>query len=217
VSNIPNAPLLNNQPTSPNTATPVIPNITPESQDALNHIKPVPKAEIAPQDHVEPTVAEAQFLAHSGEVNKLADIEAGSSRIVSVGTKILAFGLTLQSLYSIYKSIIFVFVDIPNFELSLAAGLLDRDQVILLAVKGVLEILTAIISIFFALRLVHVNKGTAKFIDKSIGVAILFGNAVIIDFFRRIEVDLVLTDIFQLLIEYLTNLPLRLLSLIPFL
>ena len=217
MTNIPNAPLLNNQLGVPNTVTPPIPNISPQSQDALDHVKPVPKAEPMPQDHVEPTTDEAQFLAHSGEINKLADIEAESSRIISIGTKILAIGLTLQSLYNIYQSITFVFVDVPQLEISLTAGLLDRDQIILLAIKGVLEIFTAIISMFFALRLVNVNKGTAKLIDKLIGVIILLGNALIIDFFRRIEVDLVLTDILQLLIEYLTNLPLRLLSLIPFL
>lgn len=218
MTNIPNAPLQNQQEGVPGAVTPSIPNISPESQAALNQIKPVPKAETMQQTtQVEPTIDESQFLAHSGEDNALADIEAESSRFINVGVKILGVGLTLQGLYQLYQSIHFVFVKVPVLETSLAAGLLDRDQIIVLAVKGVIEITTAILSMFFALRLNIVSEKAAERIDTAIAVTVFLTNALIIDFFRGLDVDLVLTDVSQVLLEYITDLPLRLLSLIPFL
>jgi hypothetical protein len=225
MTNISNAPLLKQQQSVPNTVTPSIPDITPEGQTALNQIKPAPRpepvpqtqAEAMPQTRAEPKIDELQFLAHSGENNTLADIEAESSRIINIGTKILAIGLTLQGLYHLYQSIYFVFVKVPLLEKSLAAGLLERDQVIVLAVKGIIEITTAILSMFFALRLNIVSEKAAERIDTAISVGIFLTNAMIIDFFRGLDVDLVLTDISRVLLEYITDLPLRLLSLIPFL
>lgn len=192
---------------SPNEPLPLQPNVEPLQQQ--------PQAQ--PQPNSEPIPQEPQFLAHSGEEDALADIEAKSSRIIPTGTKLLAVGLTLQSLYNIYQSIFFLFVKVPILERTLAAGLLERDQVILLAVKGIIEISTAILSMMFALRLNLLSEKAAKRIDTAIAIIIFLTNAMIIDFFRGIDVDLVLTDLTQVILNYLTDLPLRILSLIPFL
>lgn len=164
------------------------------------------------QNSTQIPISNDAVLAHSGDNDTLADIEATTSRVFLWIGKIVGIGLTLQALYGLYKSVVFIMITMPYLDTQLSAGMIERNQVIVYASKGIIEIIGALISMFFALRLKVISEESAEKIDTFIGFAILFLNAMVIDFFRTLDVDIVISELFQTFMIYLTHIPQRIIS-----
>ena len=190
------APATTNQPTQ----TPVAPATTPQAGEPQN-------SQTQEQD---------TMLANAGEDSKLVDIEATGSQFMAKISKLVAFGLTMQGLYHIYKSLTFLFIEIPLLEEEIAVGTITRDEVIGVATHGFVLIVTAAISMFFALQLTFIKEKTAEKITSAIGILIFLGNAFIIDFFTQIEADILISLSFTSVLQYILNLQVRLRQNLPF-
>lgn len=184
-------------------------------QSGQNQIATEQSATQIPQTTPQPT-PQAGMLAHSGEDNAIADLEATGSRIYIWLIRIVTALLTLQSLYNLYQSISFVFVDIPLLDVQLSQGMVERDTVVVLATRAVIKVISAMVSMFLAVRL---TKSQAKANEK-IGIAfsifMVVANTFIIDFFRRVDVDLLISNTSQFILQYFLTIPERIFSLLPF-
>ena len=155
-------------------------------------------------------------MAHSGEDNTIADLEATSSYIFVWTIRIITIALTLQSLYNLYQSVHFVFIDIPALDLDLAQGLVEQETVVVLAAKAVIKVISAVVSMFLAVSLNRAHSEVNKKIGIAFSIFMVFANAIIIDFFRQINVDLLVANTSQFILEYFMTIPERILRILPF-
>lgn len=156
-------------------------------------------------------------LAHSGEENKKVDFEAMSSKYTSWFLKIVSLGLVIQGAYHLFESLRFILVEAPEFSTHLSSGDILRDEIILLSSKAVVQFSSASFSLFLALHLTKMSEKTTENIHLLLAVLLFFTNALIIDFFRQIEVDILLSDLSRTSLEYFLVLPQRFIEFIPFL
>lgn len=155
-------------------------------------------------------------LAQSGQDNELVDLEARASRFFNPAKKVVGVLLTLQGVYGLYQSLNFVFVTVPGLDQAMSAGLVERDAIIGIVAHGLIEVIAATLSLFFAMRLTIISKESAEKIDTALGIMIFFGNFLIVDFVRQIQADFILADLTTNAWVYLLHLPERFLSLLPF-
>lgn len=89
-------------------------------------------------------------------------------------TKFVGLALSFQSMYSMYLSFHFLFVEYALLEQKLMAGHVEPVEVNHLAGEAIIELISAIISMFFALRLTVLQSRTAHDLHVFFGV-IFFG------------------------------------------
>jgi len=154
-------------------------------------------------------------LAHSGEENTIIDLEATGSKIYVWITKILGIGLACLALYHIYESMQFIFVEAPLLNEFLESGEISRDEVIVLVAKAVMQFISASINFLLALHLAKISENATKFLDVFAGIVLIFVNILIIDFFRQIDADVLVSNVFNSILMYGMVLPQRLLELLP--
>jgi hypothetical protein len=190
-------------------SSPVFSDTTTNPIDALNQVKPVPKTQAVPESP-EPEVVEAQFLAHSGENNVIADLEAKSSKITRVISKVISIGLGAQSLYHLYQSIFFVLVEAPLIEQKFSLGLIDHENIILLIAKASIELFSALAGIFIAFKLSRSTQTSENTAHLVIAVIVFIANLLLIDFFRSISSEFILLNSNQAIASYVSTLSARL-------
>jgi len=154
-------------------------------------------------------------LAHSGEENTFADLEATSSKFFVLITKAISIGLTLQGLWHLYESVYFILIEATQMSQQLTIGEITRDEIIHLTAKAVAQFISATISFLLALHLIKMSEKTSQYLHILVGIGLFALNLVIIDFFRQIDADVLVSNVFNSILMYGMVLPQRLLELLP--
>lgn len=94
-------------------------------------------------------------------------------------TKLVGVILSLQGMYSMYVSFHFLFVEYAVLEQKLSKGLITPSEINHLAGKAILEIISSVISMFFALRLTVLQSKTAHNLHVFFGVIFFILNTLI--------------------------------------
>ncbi|MFZ5437436.1 MAG: hypothetical protein ACOZAK_00020 [Patescibacteria group bacterium] len=110
--------------------------------------------------------------------------------------EIVAWGLILQSLKSLYNSGVFILVEMPAKEIALQNHLIAQEDINSLASKIILMLLSASLSMIFGLRLRALKSGLAKKIQTTIGIVLIFTNSQLIQFLNDQNSSQFLSDLF---------------------
>lgn len=103
------------------------------------------------------------------------DVEALQRKTIRLIKNIVAIALTIQGLLGIYNSIKFILVDYPALEVQLIAHQITKAQINSYATHAVIMLITTIITMIFALRIMR-SKAT-KVLNIIIGIGLFFGSA----------------------------------------
>src|SRR5690606_16393264 len=142
--------------------------------------QPAPTTQPLPQPPAVQEIAPAQATPLITLTNVQDPQASTGSELIVVDTwlpliaKVVSFFLTIQSLYGIYKSLHFLFVEYQLLEQQLVQHVLTQPEINAIASKAVLTMISTIISIFFALKLAVLKAGTAKKLSIGIGVFMFF-------------------------------------------
>lgn len=98
-----------------------------------------------------------------------------ANQIKKVAKNIVAIALTLQGLKGIYGSIKFILFDYPALETQLLAHQIGKSQVNSYATHAILILISTIIGMFFALKIMR--SKAVKVVNIVIGVGLFFGSA----------------------------------------
>lgn len=117
------------------------------------------------------TSSYAENLAEKLGIN-INSLERKSYKLIK---NTVAIALTIQGLFGIYKSIKFILVDYPALEVQLLAHQITKTQINSYATHAIIMLVTTIIAMIFALRIMR-SKAT-KVINILIGIGLFFGSA----------------------------------------
>ncbi|NCN45017.1 MAG: hypothetical protein COU63_00365 [Candidatus Pacebacteria bacterium CG10_big_fil_rev_8_21_14_0_10_36_11] len=109
--------------------------------------------------------------------------------------KLVVWGLTFQGLQAIYKSGVFVLVEIPTQSLALKNGLIGQEDVNALTSRIIIMAFSALISMVFAVKLSGIKSEFAKRLNTVIGMIIFFTNSEIIQFLNSQNSSKILGDL----------------------
>ncbi len=109
--------------------------------------------------------------------------------------EIVAWGLILQSLRGLYKSGIFILVEMPAKEIALQNHLIAQEDINSLTSKIILMMFSALLSMMFGLRLRALKSGLAKKINTAIGIGLFFANNQLIQFLNSQNSSQILSEL----------------------
>lgn len=110
--------------------------------------------------------------------------------------EIVAWGLILQSLKSLYNSGVFILVEMPAKEIALQNHLIAQEDINSLASKIILMMFSAFLGMIFGMRLRALKSGVAKKIHTAIGIMLIFTNSQLIQFLNDQNSSQFLSDLF---------------------
>lgn len=116
-------------------------------------------------------------LISTGEINTQNEIDtiALKRKAIKIIKNIVAVALAAQGLKGIYQSVKFILVDYPQLEAQLISHLMTKGQVNAFATHAVIMLLTTIISMIFAFKIIR-NK-TAEILHIIVGISLFLGSA----------------------------------------
>jgi hypothetical protein len=144
---------------------------------------------------------QVQLASAAKDGNQLKN-EFDSSWLRRYIPKLVAIALTVQGLYGIYQSVLFIFVDFPALETLLEQHLITSAQVNSFASKAIVTVISTIISMFFAMRLTFLKSKAARVFNTVIGVAIFFGNTFITSYFSSLDTGVIFSTTSVSMIEF---------------
>ncbi len=100
--------------------------------------------------------------------------------------KAVTASLIFQGLWSLFKSIKFIFFELPALEQRLHLGQINSSQINDFANKAIIMIISTILSLFFALRISILQSKTAKIISIGLAILLVIGNTQINNFLDQI-------------------------------
>jgi hypothetical protein len=133
---------------------------------------------IAEKQHVE------ALLASAGSDSALEQYEGWFLKYMP---KVVSFGLTLQGLRGIYKSISFILVEYPQLEIALQQHQLTSSDINQISAKAIIMGISTLISMFFALRLAFLKTDIAKKASIIIGIILFLTTGALQDFFIELK------------------------------
>ena len=121
--------------------------------------------------------------------------------------KLVAFMLTIQGLYGMYKSIRFIFVDFPLLEQALNSHLIGQEQVNEFASKAIMMVFTTILSMFFGLKLSVLKTEAAKKVQTIMGICLFIFNTIIMRYLNNLGSSMILQGFFNKILQLVKSLP----------
>ena len=115
--------------------------------------------------------------------------------------KWLAIGITLQMLWAIYHSLDFIFVRSEQLEQALQAGLVDQAQINQFTGSAIINTVSVVISLFFAMRLAFLKSKAAHVVHIITGLGIMVGNGLIMNYLNQLNSGLILAEYSSSLLE----------------
>lgn len=139
-------------------------------------IQPLPKVPERPNHHVENLVAVTEVDTPSATI-EVSLLDRPWSRWF---TRLIGVVLSVQGMYHMYVSLHFLFVEYALLEQKLMEGEITPLEVNHLAGKAILEIISSLISMFFALRLTVLQSKTAHGIHVVLGIFFFILNSLVV-------------------------------------
>lgn len=131
--------------------------------------------------------------------------------------KVVAIGLTFQSLRGLYNSAAFILVDYPLLEQKLVTHQITEAEVSELTIIMIMVTISTIVGLVFAMRLTLFQTTAAKRLNIIIGLLLFFGNPFIHDFIQATNLSEWLTNFFAQSVQTLHVAPEQVLENAPFL
>lgn len=147
------------------------------AQDAQEQFIPQVQSDPESQQHL-------QEMAR-GEHSKEATREKLLTKYMKYLQKIVVWGLILQGLTGIWKSIRFILIELPEKQKLIPAGLITQDEANSLTSKAILMTVTAIVTMVFAMKLAAVQSKAAKQVQTAIGIGLILANTWIMNFLNE--------------------------------
>jgi len=121
--------------------------------------------------------------------------------------KILPIALTLQGLYGIYSSVVFIFIDYPLLTKQLQLHLITQSQVNDFAVKAIMIFISTFLTFIFAMKLGIMKSKVAHWLQTGIGISLVIFNALIHDYFVSLNASQKIVDLILWLIRAIKSFP----------
>lgn len=188
---------------------------TPPSNQSSQPLPATPAQQKPPQSNIP--------LANTAE----KDLDSKEKIKVQTGDKLFWFkkwaikavgiGLTLQGLFGIYKSVVFILIDYPELEKQLAEHLITQDQVSEFGIKAIMMAISTVLSMFFAMRLTVMKTKAVRAISTVIGILLFIGNIMIHDYFVGLNSSQIMVDGILSMADFFKALPAKFMKTNPIL